>query len=214
MPTVTPAIGDLYTVRVTKSLLTNPDNVWANSYEFRTTEDTTEGNLLLLSAKLVEFEAAFHTSDVIFQRVLISTWEPDSVPYNPDVFISTTLTAIGAIDLGGTGLSLDQCLSVTRQVNSGRFGHLYYRGCLDESEVSSPAGKTILNSRSDQQTKISTALTESGFEDYIGEDGSPFQLVMINADGTQVRTVSALNAAGVAKVKTDHRWFNRTPPTP
>jgi hypothetical protein len=35
-------------------------------------------------------------------------------------------------------------------------------------------------------------------------------MVMISADGSQVRAVTALVQGGVGRVPQDHAWFNRT----
>ena len=211
MSVVAYVADDLFTFRITKYLSTNPDNKWVNSYEFKATEAGTEGELLTLGGILVDFEAALHRNAVVFDRILISTWSPDSVPYDPETFISSSLTAVGGRGTDADLVPLSTCLSVTRQASSGRFGHIYYRGALDEEDVSSPAGKSILTNRAEWQTLIDGAILSSGLEDYIGlGTGGGFELSMVNADGTQVRKVNALFAQGVAQVKPDHKWFNRT----
>jgi len=205
--------GDLFTIRITKSLATNPDNAWANSYEFAATDPGTEADLLSLANKLVIFEQNIHRTVVIFQRALISTWEADSVPYNPATFISSTLTGLGLAEVVDDLVALNQCLSVTRVAATGRVGHLFYRGVLEEAQVTAPAGVSVLSDRAAWQTVIDDAITESGLNDYIGADaGGGFYLAMVSADGAQVRPVIELRAQGVATVKTDHAWFNRTSP--
>jgi hypothetical protein len=205
------AVDDLFTVRVVKYLSTNPANKWANSYEFQSNAIGSESELLLLASSLVNFEIALHLGVVTFDRVLISTWEPDSVPYNPANFISSTLTGVGTRGGSGDALPLDKTFSVTRQAASGRFGHLFYRGVLVEGDTEAPAGKSVLTDRPAWQTDVAAALTSSGFEEYIGTTPeASLGLVMVNADGTQVRPVIALRAQGVSSVPTDHAWFNRT----
>lgn len=210
MSVVTYAADALFVIRVTKYLNTNPDNKWANSYEFQALDAGGEAQLLALGEALVDFEATFHHTAVIFDRILISTWEPDSVPYNPAVFIASTLTAAGGNTSGGELLPLDKCLSVARVAATGRFGHLFYRGALTESDTTAPAGKSILGDRPAMQTIIDDAITSAGFDAYIGQDATTHKLVLINADGDQVRGVNQLNVQGVATIKTDHKWFNRS----
>jgi len=204
------AAGALFVIRVTKYLSTNPDNKWANSYEFRAMEGGTESTLLTLGEVLVDFEAAFHHTVVTFDRILISTWEPDSVPYDPAVFISSTLTAAGLNTSGGELLPLDKCLSVARVAATGRFGHLFYRGALTEADTIAPAGKSVLGDRPAMQAVIDGAVDSSGLNDYIGIGAGSLQLVLINADGDQRRTVNQLNVQGISTIKTDHKWFNRS----
>lgn len=202
---------DLFTFRITKYLSTNPSNKWANSYEFRAIEVGGEADLLGLGEALVDFEANIHFSQVVFDRLLISTWEADSVPYDPAVFISTTLTATGGIAGGGQLQALATTLSVSRIAATGRFGHIFYRGCLEELDIAAPAGISVLIDRAAQQAKIDASLADSGLDHYVGQDADQaLRMAMVSADGTQVRQVNQLRAQGVSQVPTDHAWFNRT----
>jgi hypothetical protein len=213
MPVSAFTTGDRFIVRVTKYLNTNPDNKWVNSYEFRAIASGGESDLLGLGEALVDFEAQFHHTAVIFDRILISTWEPDSVPYDPAVFIASTLTAVGINTSGGELEALDKCLSVARVAATGRFGHLFYRGALTEADVVAPAGKSIIGDRAAMQTIIEGAISTAGLDAYIGQDATTLQMVLINADGDQVRPVIQLIVQGVSTVKPDHKWFNRTTTT-
>lgn len=211
MPVSAYAIGDRFTIRVVKYLNTNPDNKWANSYEFAADVAGSEDELLQLAEAVVGFEAEFHYTETIFDRVLISTWEPDSKPYNPTSFVSSTLTAIGLAGEPTNHLSLNQALSVARIAAYGRFGHIFYRNCVAEGNVSAPAGVTVLNDRSVFQTRIDDALTASGLGDYVGVGASGgMKMVLINADGDQVRPVHQLRVQGMSALPLDHAWFNRT----
>lgn len=202
--------GDLFTFTVTKYLATNPDNVWENRYEFEALAASGESELLGLGGILVNFESVFHLDSVVFSRLLISTWTPDSVPYNPEAFVSTSLTAVGATESGSNPLGLSNCLSVTRQARSGRFGHIFYRGVLTEDVVQAPAGKTILNDRAATQGVLDGAVESSGLDAYLGTSPTAaLHMVMVSADGSQIRGVTGLFVQGVAQVKADHKWFNR-----
>jgi hypothetical protein len=203
--------GDQFTIRVTKFHQLNPDNKWANSYEFQAEAAGAEDELLTLGQAVVEFEAALHRNVVIFDRILISTWQPDSKPYNPEVFISSTLTAVGGRGTDADNLPLNQTLAVARIAGFGRFGHLFYRGVLDEEDVSAPAGKQVLDDRAGIQTMIDAAIVSSGLEDYLGATSTRvLKMVMISADGAQSRDIIQLRAQGVSAVPQDHAWFNRT----
>lgn len=201
---------DRFIVRVVKNLTTNPDNGWANSYEFVATAPGDEGDILDLGTKVVLFEANIHLGFVNFARLLISTWEPDSVPYNPEAFLSTTLTQAGLRGGSGEPIGLGQTFSVARVASSGRFGHLFYRGALVEGDVQAPAGKTVLTSRSGFQDTITGSLEDSGLDAHIAAGGGTLKMCMINKDGSQTRLIQELIAQGVSSVPQDHAWFNRT----
>lgn len=205
--------ADRFIVRVVKHLITNPDDTWANSYEFRATDPGGEAELLALGTAVVEFERLFHYDTTIFDRLLISTWEEDSVPYDPSAFISTSLSAVGELTALTSALALNQCLSVTRVATSGRFGHLFYRNCVAEGDVFAPAGKTVLNERAVFQTRIDGAIDDSDLTNFIGSSASGgLNMVMVNKSGSQTRMVAGLFVQGVSTIKTDHKWFNRTSP--
>jgi hypothetical protein len=202
--------GDIFTVRIIKSLTTNPDNKWSNSYEFHADEGGGESELLHLGEVTAEFEVALHRDTVSFERILISTWQPDSVPYDPSTFISSTLTSNGAVGPVGDNLALNLCLAVARVPASGRLGHLFYRGVLNEADTHAPAGKLVLLDKPGIQDNIDAALTSSGFEDFVGPSAEGgFRLVMVGDNPAAFRVIRQLRAQGVTTLPQDHAWFNR-----
>jgi len=206
------AEGDAFTVRLVKYHQNNPDRKWANNYEFVARSAGSEDELLALGMNMLTFERNMTFNAIVYDRLLISTWQPDSKPYNPAAFISSPLSEVGANATGGTDLeALNVCLAVRRVPAFGRFGHIFYRGNLVESEVSSPAGKAILTNRTQKQTDLETSLGLGGMDDYIGVAATgAFKMVMVSRDGSQIRTVIGLRAQGVSQVPADHAWFNRT----
>jgi hypothetical protein len=202
---------DRFVIRVVKHLNTNPANQWANSYEFVARSDGPGSDLLLLAEVVVAFEVQLHKISTLFDRVLISTWEADSVPYDPDAFIASPLGDIGAVGITSDVLALNQALSVTRVSPSGRFGHLFYRNCLEEDNVQAPAGVTRLNDRALFQTLIDEAMISSALDGFLSPTGSSsLRMAMINKNGSQVRPVVGLIVQGVTTLPTDHAWFNRS----
>lgn len=200
-----------FTVRVIKYHRLNPDRKWANSYELYAIADGTEEHLLDAGQRIVNFEVGIHRDVVIFDRLLISTWEADSKPYNPDTFISSSLSVTGSRASVDPMVALNQCLSVARVCATGRFGHLFYRGCLYESDVEAPAGKTILSDRGLFQTYLDEKLSDSGLSDYLPSGGSTnLRLVMVKDDPSRPRLVTFLKVQGVTTLPQDHAWFNRT----
>lgn len=205
------AADDLFIFRVVKFLATNPDNKWANSYEFRATGAGDAALLSTLASALLLFEQGLHRTSVQFSHILTSTWEQDSVPYNPFVFVSTPVVAAGTVPVTAEVISLDKCLSVARVPLTGRFGHLFFRGALTEEEVTAPAGKSTLANPAALQARVDASLAASELDAYIGSGAeAPLVLCMVSADGSTVRDINTLTVLGVAGVPTDHAWFNRT----
>lgn len=204
-------VGDLFVFRVIKHLSTNPDNSWANSYEFRSNGAGDNTELETLATILILFEVALHYTNVQFDHVLISTWAADSVPYDPEAFMSIPQSVSGGVTATTDPLALNNALSVRRVPTSGRFGHIFLRGCISEGDVTAPAGKTVLDSPSSIQTRVDDASSDSELETYIGAAvEAPLEMVMIDRSGTVVRPVVGLVVAGMSSLPLDHAWFNRT----
>jgi len=205
--------GDKFVLRIFKHHENNPDNLWSNSYEFEAAEEGDGTGLLEMATAFVAFEKAIHMVAIDFDRFTISTWEADSVPYDPESFISVAITGSGAVGEVNGMLPINQCIAVARVAASGRFGHLFYRGALDQAEVDNPAGKLVLQDASEYQDKIDAAATSSSAIDYFGAiPDQNLHLSLISKSGTQVRGVVGLAAQGVTTLPTDHAWFNRTSP--
>lgn len=205
---------DLFVIRTVHSHANNPDDKWANSYEVRAVIAGSADELLALALTIVDFERVFHLTFINFNQVTVSTWEADSKPYNPEVFISSPLATAGQRVIGSDAVSVNQCLSVARVPLFGRFGHLFYRGSLTEIDVGSPSGKSVLANKPEQVTQMAGALTSSGLEEYIGAAATTLQLVMVSKTGSQIRPILGLVPVGVSHVPSDHAWYNRTAPTP
>ena len=201
---------DLFTFRITKALDTNPQLQFANSYEFVATTSGGEGDLLTLGTALVQFESIMMRTNVVFARLLVSTWQPDSKPYDPSVFISSTLTAGGARLTSSPPEPLNVCFSVSRQCASGRFGHIFYRGVLSQEDVTAPSGTATLSDRTEMQGLVDNAISTSGLDAYIGVGSSEaLTMVLVGKTDADVRTILNLRAQGVSILPTNHAWFNR-----
>ena len=208
-------VDDLFVIRLVKYHSNNPDNKWVNNYEVRASESGDNADLIGLGLKLVAFEQALHAAIVKFDRMIISTWEEDSKPYDPEAFLTIPLTQEGLFAVTGDLLALDQTFSVTRRATSGRFGHLFYRGVLAEGDVHASAGKSILFNRTAMQTRIDDAIASSGLDEHIGAaPAESLDLVMVGKLGNTQRNIIQLVAQGVSSVPEDHAWFNRTTPAP
>lgn len=204
--------GDKFVVRIIKNLVSNPFNKWSNSYEVKIFAAIEAADLLAECMSLFRLEKAISKDVVQFDHMIISTWEPDSVPYDPTSFLVQSLTGLGDVGPVGDNLALNQCLVVVRQPLFGRFGHLFYRGALNEADTEAPAGKLVLADPEGTADTFASAVTSSGVSGLLGTTpDNDVGLVMISADGTQVRSVISLNATGATTLPTDHAWFNRTP---
>jgi len=204
------AVNDRFTLRIIKHYNTNPSRQWANSYEFVSNSSGDETDLTTLVSAFVLYEKTLHNTFTAFDRAIVSTWEEDSVPYNPDGFLVVELAEAGTRDTSGELEPITACWSVARIPTSGRLGHLFYRGVLAQNDTSAPAGITVLSEPAVMAALLESAITAGEIDGYIGSGGAPLTLAMVNKLGTNTRVVTGLASAGVVQLPVDHAWFNRT----
>jgi hypothetical protein len=199
--------GEVLTVRVYKQSL---GYLWANNYEVEATQDIANPSTALefLATRIVELERGLHLSGAIIDRVAISTYVPDSQPYNPNTLAVFPFSVPGTRTGPGSVLALEMCLFVRRNVIFGRDGRLLYRGCLTDQQVSSSGLRAVL---------LPTAVTF--YQNVINSWrsiglGNEFRFVM--ASGlpipTDVRQVVNLQVSEkVVFKKFNNRYFRRNP---
>lgn len=122
--------GTLFSARTFKRL---GQTVWANTYELifngATPPTDVYQYLQQIAGVIALAEANIHSANIILDRVVISSVEPDSVPYNPETFAVFTYNIqcdgfVPALPI----LPLTFCVLVKKAVQFGRSGNLLYRG--------------------------------------------------------------------------------------
>jgi hypothetical protein len=196
--------GEVFTVRIYKRL---EGQEWANSYEVQATEDSSDPTIPIgnLRTWLVGLERSIHLTDVSFDRITISTYQPDSRPYDPTRFVSFPIFQQGQRARSGDALTLAICLFVRREVNFGRAGKLFYRGVLQEGDVAGYRSALLTASITALQGALNTALgARPGFWRLVMASGVPLP--------TNVREVINLGVSETTVVKKlDNRYFDRAP---
>lgn len=135
---------------------------WSNTWEL----DAGFSGLLTTPALVADAFADFHNrllrSPFRVDHVVLSTYAPDSRPYDPDaLYVKPYGINPGQLVGGNTDLPLTTTLHIRKQVGSGRLGHLLLRGALGEEDISSgSSGIAVLADPAGWQTKISTAWTQ------------------------------------------------------
>jgi hypothetical protein len=206
------ALNDRFVLRLIKHYITNPDREWGNTYEFVANSSGDNTDLTTLMAAFVLYEKTLHNTNTIINRGTISTWEADSVPYDPDTFLVQEFNEPGLRSIAGELEPISTCLSVARVPTSGRLGHIFYRGVLLQSDTEAPSGITVLTDPDGIGDLLAGAITAGEVDGYLGAGGAPLTMAMINKTGTITRVVTGLAQAGVVQLPVDHAWFNRTSP--
>jgi hypothetical protein len=201
------AQGEVVTVRVYKLF---GGYLWANNYEMQAVNNLSDPSSALqeLADNLVTLERALHLTDITIDRVTISTYAPDSQPYNPDNLATFPYNQFGQRTYSGDALPLDACLFIRRNTNFGRDGRLFYRGCLSEADVGTRGFRGVLTSSSQATIRnIVTNWYQTGL--------SPqwrFVMASGNPNPTSIRGVIALDPSErVVYKKLNNRYFRRRP---
>jgi hypothetical protein len=199
--------GEVLTVRSYKQYT---GYSWANNYEVEALQDITNSSTALefLAQRIALLERDLHIGGVIIDRVTISTYVPDSRPYNPNTLATFPLSITATRQAPSEVLPLELCLFVRRNTTFGRDGRLLYRGCLFEADMVATSFRPLLAASS--VTSLQSIITNW---QSIGL-GNEFRLVMASGFPVvnNVRPVNNLQVSEKIVVKKfNNRYFRRNP---
>jgi len=199
--------GNVLTVRSYKQFA---GFAWANNYEVEATQDITNpvSALQFLVERIAFLERDIHLNSVVIDRITVSTYIPDSRPYNPNTLAVYPLSINCTRPMSANVLPLELCLFVRRNVDFGRDGRLLYRGCLTEDDMFAQSFRPLIttNAVNSIQSIINSWRT-------VGV-GSSFRLVMASGfpNVSNVRNVVGLQVSEKIVVKKyNNRYFRRNP---
>jgi hypothetical protein len=200
--------NELFTVRVYKRY---GSHVWANNYEIRARQDIpfAQTAILDLVNALTNLERPIYPTYIRIDRAVVSTYQPDSIPYNPDNFTTVPVNVLGQVNFQGDPMPLEYCLFVRRVTASGRPGKLLYRGVFEEGTVSTADLRPIVTPTRLNQLQGHFSSWFSGFL----SNNNPFELVMASGqENLQVRLVQGLAVSqSIVLKQVGNAYFDRAP---
>ena len=199
--------GEVFTVRSYKQFA---GFVWANNYEVEATQDITNpvSALRFLVERIAFLERDLHLNSVIIDRITVSTYVPDSRPYNPDNLATFPLSLNCTRPVPANVLPLELCLFVRRNTDFGRDGRILYRGCLTEDDLFSVSFRPLITA-----TAVNSLQSIINGWRTVGV-GSDFRLVMASGfpNVSNVRPVVSLQVSEKVVIKKyNNRYFRRNP---
>lgn len=208
--------GSMFTVITKSRIASSPEITWNNSYELWAQIDGDQAALAAFAGSVAAFQIALTLSTIELEEVRVSTWNPDSNPYDPTAFFVQPVNLTGTISATGVEpLPLTDVLFLKRQVSLGRLGKLFLRGALTKGDVTGTYRSWSLSSPGSIGTRVSDALTSSGLDAYLqgGESVNGLRLALLHPSGggTTWRPVSDLTVGGVSSVKLNHKYFDKAP---
>jgi hypothetical protein len=203
---------------VFKNWLSTGGKGWVNSYEAYSNValNIEDPGLFAMANDLAQAERQIHTTQVFVDRVVISTWGPDSTPYNPTRLRVVPISENGLrIPSAGDRLDLNAVLNVRREVEYGRSGKLAFRGVLTEDDVTASAsGFWQLNPTSGVGPAGATwgAYTNL-ISSYLADTGAQLYLAMLgfagNPPGITPRAIIGHTPYGAGFNRMNHRHYDR-----
>lgn len=215
MSALDPFAGEIFVLRLWKTLITNPSVRWVNTYECRFQDAGTLEDLESLALGLETFEAELALNSTQFLYATASTWLPEGEPpYDPDRFATFPLSMTGQKAFSaGTQMDLRTCLRIRRVVPTGFQGKLELRNCLVETDVIAPAGTNALADPGGMAAAVAAAITAGGINANLAGGLSNPLLAIVSAN-MATRYITALVPNGVSNIPLNHKYFDRAPAPP
>lgn len=214
MPDVlTFAIDDKFIFRIFQHPVLDENLSWSNTYEFKARASGTIQDLEDILDKLFSFHTKMSDANTVTYRGTVSTWVPDSHPYNPESFFTKEYPPTIGLRNNVTPLPPRVTLQLKRDTVVGRPGKLFMRGFLDEVDVEyGPEGYSLKDAPA-IASEVAGYITSAGLAEIFAGGGGKLQLVLIgqpkDSNIVYIVDVQALVVRGVTDVQLTHRWYNR-----
>ena len=208
-------IGDIanYTVRVRQYTATNPTGYFYTNYECTVLSPVTVAEIDSFCDKIQQFHVELQRPDIFSDKVVFSTWLPDSEPYNADESHSYENTVQGSYSpaLVGSIAPLETCLKLKRSVQTGISGNIALRGALYQGEYRGSGATMIAENVSAQRLRVLEAVDVSGLSNHFRPSEESIKLAMLglNELGQQTfRLIDSFAFQKVGNVNVSKRYFD------
>lgn len=201
--------GEIVSVRVIQSA-NNGTIKWANTHEYRALARNNFFDAQTLALELAEVHKAFLLPAYKVERVVVSTWVPDGVPYNPDTFASFSFGMQGSRTRAGSEpTDLTVCLLLDRRVQGGRNGRILLRGCLTEEMLTAVGGRYNFQQPSSLDgVDFNAAMGRLLSAIYVPTNNAVWGMVMHSELGT--RPIDAFVNPRITFKKLRNKYFDRS----
>lgn len=200
--------GAAFIFRVFGQWISNPAKQYANTWEAIALAAGGIGDLDRLCIHLSLFHQMIsHSGSRIF-KVTVSTWLPDSRPYDPLAFYTVPFNAVGARVAGlGDLLPIETTARLYKSLLAGRNGKAYIRGALGETDTNATSGDPVF-ANSNFRNDVDAARTSSLLSTHFRNGSDPLQLATITRTGNSIRRIGNVGVEGISNVNTGHRYFD------
>lgn len=205
--------GVFFILRIFKFWLTNPALRWVNNYELVSTQAGGLPELIAAANKVYTLERLCHLQVTAFDRFSIGTWTPDSVPYNPNAFVTYGINTIGQRAGSGDAAPAETAVMIRKGMQTGRQGRAFWRGCLVEPDLAASGGLPVFATSLFANTFIQAKTTSAIAGMFLG-GADPIHLCSLTRTGDYFREVTDMNVDRVLNVNMNHRYYDQGGPGP
>ena len=213
MSLVVPSINELFILRCTSYDESNPEKKWNNLQEIVCLNGTDIEGLQGIATAYGNFISLMSQITTFTEKVTVSTFMPDTNPYNANEFFVQPIGLPGGRAISsGDQLPLSVSLYLSKNVLTGHRGKLFVRGMLKESDVVFGGPLFALNNVGSMQVLVNAALTDSAFGLYVGQEASGLTACMASyrSGVTTIRPITSFQVSGVRNVSLNHKYFTRS----
>ena len=131
----------LYSFRAYMFYDARPSDDWSTTLEYSIPIDIEAGEIELAAMNMAEGLSEMLLDNVVIDRVVVSTWEPDSEPYDPENLRVIPIGINGQNSFAFTTPADDDLVVFIRKaVTIGRTGKMQIRGCFTVSALETDSG--------------------------------------------------------------------------
>lgn len=209
----------VFDLRIYKSWgVRNQKAAWVNNYQLNYNGEINDALLADKVNDIVAAEKNLHSAGVQFLSATLSSMRDEPV-YDPKMLKTWGLQGVGVrpLDEENPPVDLNLAMRVRKEVNYGRQGSAYYRGCLYASDVA-------INDRGESQIAAGAhwvnPVVWANFNQLMNGN-TDVEIVMADkvnndpdAPANEARIVHLWSLYGVVFLKRDHRYFDRAPKAP
>jgi hypothetical protein len=135
-----------------------PSDDWSTTLEYSIDADISSGIVEAAALAFADGLSEMLLNNVIIDRVVVSTWEPDSEPYDPD---SLRVVPVGINGQNAFAFTTpaddDLVVFIRKSVVTGRTGKMQLRGCFTVSALETESGSWTFTALAQTEMETDTA---------------------------------------------------------
>lgn len=212
MTVLDPMTGELFLARTEYYHSLAPFKKYSITNGLAITAPTTYSALVNFANVFADFLRRVMKVGMVIDRTVVSTWYPDTSPYDGNEYITVPHGVLATNNLSaGDLLPLKVALFLRKKTLTGRTGKMFIRGSLRENEVSFGQELFSLTDFTVISGEVEQNAMDSNLSEYFLAGNEEVKMAIItNRQGSPVvRPIMGVEVAGVRTVSVNHRYYDK-----